>query len=272
MMSARFRLADGRQLAWRERGAGPAVVLIHGWAMSGRVFTELAARLSREHRVLMPDLPGHGASSASDRYTLEQMAVDLAAWLHGVVSDPAVVCGWSLGGMVAMQMAADGVISPKRLMLMATTPRFTKSDDWACGLSAAEVKLLERNLTKDGQKTFDQFFNRMLAGEPMPPGRLRAIRKSAIDPGETAAAGSARATLRIFADQDQRRLLNRILCPVMILHGGEDRIIPVEAGRFLAEAIPQARLKEYPASGHAPFLGLPGEVADDIRSLLQWSR
>lgn len=271
-MPARFRLADGRQLAWRERGAGPAVVLIHGWAMSGRIFIELAARLSGEHRVLMPDLPGHGASSPSDRYTLEQMAADLAAWLHGVVSAPALVCGWSLGGMVAMQMAADGVASPEGLMLMATTPRFTASDDWAFGLPAVEVKLLERNLAKDWQKTRSHFFDRMFAGEPIPPDRLRTIRKFAIDSGESWAAHSARATLQIFSDQEQRRLLHRILCPVMILHGGEDRITPVEAGRFLAEAIPGARLKEYPASGHAPFLGRPGEVADDIRSLLQWSR
>ncbi len=272
MKSAYFKLADGRQLAWRETGEGPAVVLIHGWTMSGAVFTEIAEHLSRDHRVLMPDLPGHGASSPSDNYSLKQMGSDLAAWLGDIAPSPRLACGWSLGGMVAMEMVAGSGVQLDGLVLMATTPRFTQADDWDFGLPATEVKLLGRNLQRNFQQTLGHFFKRMFVGETMATERLRTIRGFAIYQEKVPDQAAARETLQIFSNQDQRHLLGRISCPVMVLHGTGDQIAPVGAGRFLAASIPGARLKEYPETGHAPFLSRPDAVADDIREFVRWDR
>ena len=59
MKEACLRLPDGRQLAWYEVGRGRPLVLLHGWAMSAGVFSEIASLLSEDFRLLIPDLPGH---------------------------------------------------------------------------------------------------------------------------------------------------------------------------------------------------------------------
>lgn len=272
MNCGKFSLADGRTLAWRERGKGPAVVMLHGWSLTGRVFDELAGNLGRDYRVMMPDLPGHGDSSPASSFSLEQLATDLAEWLKAVAPSPLLVCGWSLGGMIAVQMAAGCDAPQQGLALIATSPRFTRDKDWPFGLPAAEVKLLERNLQRNCQSTLGGFFTRMFAGEGIDGERLRAIRKFAIYPSRLPELAVVQAMLQIFARQDQRHLLAEISSPVMVLHGTADQITPVEAGRFLAAAIPGARLKEYAGIGHAPFLSQPETFVEDLRSFIGWVR
>lgn len=266
------RLPDGRLISWRETGEGPAIVLIHGWAASGAVFTEMAGILGEDHRVLMPDLPGHGNSSPVPDISPGRMAADLAVWLEGLVSTPALICGWSLGGMAAIDLCAVGGYRPKGLVLMATTPRFTIADDWSFGLPAAEVRVLERNLGRDFQQTLGQFFLRMFAGEAISPERLRAIRRFAIFNQTLPDPLTARGCLKLFSVQDQRALLPGVDCPLLVIHGTEDQITPAGAGRYLADRVPQSRRIEYPATGHAPFLSHPWRVASDIRSFQQWLR
>jgi pimeloyl-[acyl-carrier protein] methyl ester esterase len=272
MLRGRCQLSDGRQLAWRETGAGPVVVLIHGWTLSGAVFHEMAALLGRDHRVLMPDLPGHGGSSPASDISLEKMAADLRSWFDLVAPAPHLVCGWSLGGMVALNLAAEAGLRPKGLVLMATTPRFTNTQDWSFGLPASEVRLLDRNLGRDFKKTLGQFFTRMFAGECMAPERLRTIRKFAIYNQALPEPSAARGLLKVFSDQDQRGLLKDVVCPALVIHGTDDQITPAGAGRFLADTVAQSSLVEYPATGHAPFLSRPSEVASAIRSFQQWCR
>ena len=262
----------GRTFAWRESGKGPAVVMIHGWSLSGRVFAEIAGKMSSDYRVLMPDLPGHGDSSPASSYSLENLATDLAEWLKAVAPCPLLVCGWSLGGMVAMQMAAGCDAHLQSLALIATSPRFTRGKDWPFGLPAPEVKLLKRNLQRNFQPTLGAFFTRMFTGEGLDTERLRAIRKFAIYPSRLPELDVAQAILQIFSRQDQRQLLAKISNPVMVLHGTSDRITPVQAGRFLAGAIPGAVLKEYAGIGHAPFLSQPKPFVEDLRSFIGWIR
>jgi pimeloyl-[acyl-carrier protein] methyl ester esterase len=112
----------------------------------------------------------------------------------------------------------------------------------------------------------------MFAGEGVDGERLRAIRKFAIYPSRLPELEVVQAMLQIFARQDQRHLLAEISSPVMVLHGTADQITPIEAGRFLADAIPGARLKEYAGIGHAPFLSQPETFVEDLRSFIRWVR
>src|SRR5258705_2254288 len=97
------------------KGSGRDLVLLHGWGMNAGVWDEIAHELAPYFRVHCVDLPGHGASS--DEYcTLDA----LAAALPGRVT----VCGWSLGGQVALDWALRAPRQAERLVLIASTPRF----------------------------------------------------------------------------------------------------------------------------------------------------
>ncbi len=272
MIRGRSQLPDGRTLAWRETGSGPTVVLLHGWTMTGAVFAEIATLLAPDFRVLMPDLPGHGTSSPSADVSLRQLATDLAVWLQIVAPAPCLIGGWSLGGMVALSLVAEIGLKPQGLVLMATTPRFTQTDDWPFGLPATEVRLLERNLRRSFQPTLGQFFQRMFVGETVSDERLREIRRFAIYGEELPDPASANHLLKQFASQDQRSLLPQVDCPVLVLHGELDAITPVGGGRYFAERCARAFLREYPDVGHAPFLSQPEEVAAEVGSFVQWCR
>jgi pimeloyl-[acyl-carrier protein] methyl ester esterase len=81
-----FTLPDGGGLAWYEAGNGRPLVLLHGWATSASVFSELVAMLAEDFRLLIPDLPGHGASSPAVQNDLESIATTLNCWLATIES------------------------------------------------------------------------------------------------------------------------------------------------------------------------------------------
>ena len=180
MKPERFKLPDGGDLAWYEAGSGRPLVLLHGWAMSAAVFSELSAMLADDFRLLIPDLPGHGASSPAVQNDLVSIAATITCWLEAIESAPVVLGGWSLGGMLTLEMARQKPQSVERLLLIGTTPRFTSGDDWTFGLPEVQVRALSRNLARRFETTLADFFNLAFRGEDISKERLRAIRNFAV--------------------------------------------------------------------------------------------
>lgn len=265
------RLSDGRTLSWQEIGTGPTLVLLHGWSLSGAAFTELAGLLSG-NRLLLPDLPGHGRSAPHAAATLPSLADDLTAWLTAVAPGPVVLGGWSLGGMVALELAARAEVPIDKLLLLATTPRFTMTVDWPHGLPVTQVRALHRNLERRFETTLGDFFALAFADGEVTAERLRAIRTFAVYLGGLPDRKTAAALLELLAVQDQRARLPVVSCPALVLHGSLDRVIPVGAGRALAAALPQGRLHELAGAGHAPLWTRPAEIAAAIRKFCSWAR
>jgi pimeloyl-[acyl-carrier protein] methyl ester esterase len=264
-------LPDGRLLSWRETGGGPPLVLLHGWSLSGAAFTELARYLP-DARLLLPDLPGHGESAAPAAATLPALADDLAGWLAAVAPGPVLLGGWSLGGMVAMELAARRDSPVSRLLLIATTPRFTVAPDWPHGLPEGQVQVLRRNLARRFAATLGDFFALTFAEGEVDTARLQAIRAFAVRPAGLPDRAAAAALLGLLAEQDQRALLPAIRCPALVMHGSLDRVAPVGAGRALADTLPHGQLREFAGLGHAPFWTQPITVAQSIRDFCPWDR
>lgn len=256
-----FTLADGRSLAWRSHGSGPPLVLLHGWSSSGAVFGELAARLAARFQVILPDLPGHGHSSPCAEVSLESLAADIAAWLPQVASGPVVLGGWSLGGMVAMQLAHRHPEQVARLVLIGSSPRYTTSAEWPHGQPVTQVRALRRNIERRFEATLGDFLALAFAGETLDPARMRTIRDLAARTSPLPDRDTALALLDLLVAHDQRELLGGLDLPVLVVHGEVDRIIPFAAGAALAERLPESRLLEIKDVGHAPFLSRPDQVA-----------
>jgi pimeloyl-[acyl-carrier protein] methyl ester esterase len=261
-----FRLADGRRLAWREAGAGPPLLLLHGWCFSSRVFAEAFAAFSADYRVLAPDLPGHGASDPAADYGFAALAADLREWLAALFHDPIRLLGWSMGGQVALELAASlpsGRV--ERLLLVAVTPRFCAADDWPHGLPEGQVRTLERRLRRDTLAALKDFRERMLAGEDLSPARRERI---AALIGPPPASADALAALSALRREDQRGRLAALDCPTLVQHGDLDTVTLPGAARTLAETIAGARLELLPGIAHAPFLSLPDEIFARWRTFL----
>jgi pimeloyl-[acyl-carrier protein] methyl ester esterase len=229
------------------------------------VFSELAALLAGDFRLLAPDLPGHGNSSPAVQNDLAGLSADLSCWLDAVVNDPIVLVGWSLGGMLAMEMAAQKVLPVDRLVLIGTTPRFTLSNDWAFGLPSTQIRALARNLDRRFEATLADFFTLAFAGEQIAMERLRTIRAFAVKRSPLPDRSATLGLLNMLAVQDQREILPAITQPVMLLHGDLDQISPITAGQYLSETLSKGHIETFPGVGHGPFLSQPLIAAAKIR-------
>src|SRR5438045_4093664 len=115
------------------QGAGPNLMLIHGWGMHGGVWRPLVKRLSQHFTLHIVDLPGMGFSDPIEPSHLHAVAEKVADALPGNTD----ICGWSLGGQIAMRIALLQPDRVRRLVLVGTTPKYVNSNDWHNGIDAS---------------------------------------------------------------------------------------------------------------------------------------
>lgn len=262
-------LPNGRKLAWREWGAGEPLILLHGWSMSSAVFSEVATRLSAHYRVLCPDLSGHGQSDPLATPSLDGFASAIEQWSAQSGFTSVRLLGWSFGGQVAIQIAANGNLLLQKLLLVSTTPCFCRTDDWQHGLPKTQVKALERNLGRAYEKTLGDFFNLQFVGEELSKQRYRQILTFSVRSSCLPTLKNACKSLSILSGADLRHVLADIKLPVLVMHGELDQIVPVAAGAYLADKFPNAEFCRMPAIGHAPFFSCPEETASRWLNFLQ---
>jgi len=122
--SGRYADVNGIKLYYEVHGTGRPLVLLHGGLGAGSMFGENLAALAKNHRVILPDLQGHGRTADIDRpMTLEAMADDIAALLTHLKIPQADVMGYSLGGGVALQVAVRHPEMVRKLVLVSTVLR-----------------------------------------------------------------------------------------------------------------------------------------------------
>ncbi len=266
-MAERLHSVDlpGGCLRWYALGSGPPLVLLHGWSMSHAVFRELAELLSDEFRLLIPDLPGHAGSAMLTPCDLNRFAAQVSAWLEHVTTEPVFLLGWSLGGQVALRLSALHPDLVRRLILISTTPRFCATNTWTAGLPEGELRVLKRGLQRRYLATMGEFFDRQFIGESLSEARRREILQFAVRPVGLPEPQAALTTLDILAYEDLRPDLPQVKHPALVIHGEADQIIPLGAGEYLAENLPDGQLYAMPGIGHAPFISQPQQVARCIR-------
>ena len=249
-------------------GQGPTVVLVHGWGLHGGVWRDLAARLARSFRVLVPDLPGHGRSrGVPPGASLVALADDLSRRL----TEPAIWVGWSLGAFVALAAARNRPQAVSRLVLVGATPKFAQAPDWPCAMPPATLAQFARDLESDYRSTLVRFLSLQMGDGEAAHAAVHQLRAMLMEHGEPAHAAvhqlramlmehgepepaALRSGLQWLADTDLRADLPAIAAPTLVLHGSHDRLVPPAAAKFLAERLPAARLTLIPSAGHAPFL------------------
>lgn len=240
-------------------GNGPDLVLLHGWGMHAGVWDETAAQLAKQFRVHSVDLPGYGNSLACTPYTLDALAAALAE--DG--PSQAMVCGWSLGGQLAMRWAFMQPAQVERLVLIATTPRFVRAPGWEGGMETAVLDAYAQELAHDAGGALRRFAMLQAQGDSDARSVSRKLRACLSARSENDAVALA-AGLQILKDTDLRAELPRITQPVLILHGDRDTVVPLAAGEYLERTLPQSTLEVITGAAHAPFVGQTTDVARRI--------
>lgn len=240
------------------------LVLLHGWGLSPRVWDVLRQALPRGIETHAPALPGHGEGATP-------AAPNLDAWADAVLPalpDAAVLCGWSLGGMIALDLARRYPQKVARLILIGTSPRFVSCsapDAWPHGLESATVEGFIDSFGRDPQATLSRFVALQALGDR--DRRAVAVRlNEALADTDGVAPDGLSAGLHVLANVDLRAAVSHVRQPVQLLHGTRDALMPLAAAEWLAAQLPDARVTRFDGCGHAPFLSRPAECAELIAS------
>ncbi|MCC7463837.1 MAG: alpha/beta fold hydrolase [Gammaproteobacteria bacterium] len=245
------------------RGVGPAITLLHGWAMNLRVFDALADALAHSHQVTTIDLPGHGRSPW--RAGLSPGAA--AEWLLEELPERGALLGWSLGGQLALRIAARAPARIERLVLVASTPRFTAGEDWPHGLEPAALQRLATDLAREPARTLAQFLELQVRGGAAAAATLATLQGALAGHG-AAQAGALTAGLDWLASEDLRPLADALRLPVLLVSAHGDRVTPPGAARALAALLGNARLVELRRAAHALFLSHQAALLAELRNFL----
>lgn len=231
------------------REGAPPVLLVMGMSFSARAWGPMPERLAGERRVLVFDNRGVGASTAPrGRFRMADLADDAAAVLHASGVGAAHVFGVSMGGMVALELALRHPARVRSLVLGATLAAW-KGSRKATPLLLAEL-LLGGILSRHGCHAL---VGRALASRETLRRDPKAFRAWIATVGRPGARVLARQVAAV-AHHDARPRLGEIRVPALVLTGDEDRLVPPENARALAEGIPGARLVVFPRAGHVfPF-------------------
>jgi proline iminopeptidase len=272
---------DGRRLSWRELGSGPPLVCHPGGpGFSALYFGELP-ELAAERTLILLDPRGTGGSDRpgdSSAYALEDYAADVEALREQLGLERADLLGHSHGGFVAMTWAGTHPHRVGRLVLAATTPRFTDS---------IRARRQERVGSHRGRPYFEDALAALLqqqAGQYSNDAELIALYDRAgpllgrlgedITPVADALRGAGinsdalkHFNERIAPTMDLRPLLERIRAPTLVITGEHDAF--GAASEEIAAALPDPTLVTIPGADHFAFLE-PDRRADWSRAVLDF--
>ncbi|MXP63176.1 alpha/beta fold hydrolase [Roseomonas sp. M0104] len=238
------------------RADAPALLLLHSIGTTQNVWDPQAEALARRFRVIRPDLRGHGLSGVSPgEYSMRGLAQDAVALLDALGVAQAHVAGLSIGGRVALQLAADAPDRVASLLLIDTALDFPDPVTWQARIEAVRAG--------GTQVLADAVMPRWVAHPEAPAGE--GLRWMLLRTDRTGYAAAAAALRDARADE----VLGRIRAPATVMIGELDPVVPAEATAALCAAIPGARLVTLPGTRHIPNYEAPEALAAAMMAHLE---
>lgn len=259
-------------VAWTEAGSGPPLLLLHGLGDCHRTWRRALPLLAPHHRVLLPDLPGHGLSGRPDApYTLAWYSETLRGFLDSLGLARVSVVGHSYGGGVAQWMLLD---DPRRIDRLVLVAPGGLGREVGIGMRLAAFPVLGPLLAPVAMRLGTRVMMRLASGELGRPEPEEIDRLAWMN----SAPGSGRAFTRTVSSAvdlfgQYLHTWDRIhevpaLPPLMLHWGTRDRVIPIAHGFRARDRLAGAELLVYPGVGHFPHLDQPALFSESVRQFL----
>lgn len=261
----KFVMAGGTPVRYADAGKGTqAVLLLHGYLESIEVWDDFAGELGKNYRVIRVDLPGHGFSDWGGREVvgIDYMADTAAAVLELAGVERCTVVGHSMGGYVALSLAANHPEKVEGLVLFHSSPNADTPEKAAN--RQREIELIEA-----GKK---EMLAKVNPGRGFAGANLRRCAEAIEDLAEQVMLTEDEAIVAVLKGMSQRKDRNedmrRLVIPELMIFGLGDNYIPVAAAESMALAQPQARVAWLENSGHMGFVEQPRESLTILEDFL----
>ena len=270
-------MREGVKVAYEQYGtSGPLLVLLPCWIIvHARSWKAQIADLAQCCRLIVIDGRGNGASDQPlrpDAYTYDQYVADALAVMDHLAVERCILVGFSKGGPQAALIAQARPHQIEAIVLIAPVGPMTDAaklkrvEGFLAPLPTAEGwAKYNASFIRDHTPDFLHFFFSRMFCEPHSSKQIE-------DAVEWGNATSAQALIdstvgSLLSTNDVQKAYEALNCPVLLIHGDADEIVPVTTGREVARAC-NGELIEMPGSGHGPHLRHPAAVNETIRDFL----
>jgi len=248
---------DGVHIHYSDSGprTAPALAFSNSLGTDFRIWDRVAARLGERYRIVKYDKRGHGLSDGAPApYKLSDHVGDLAGLLEVLGVSNAIVCGLSVGGLIAQGLAAEHPALVRQLILCDTAHKIGTAEMWNERIAAVEKGGIESLADGVLERWFSADFRANKTAE------LAAWRNLLV---RTTADGYA-GTCAAIRDADLTDSSARLAVPTLCICGSEDGATTPDLVRSTAALIPGARFELIKGAGHLPCIEAPDAVADLI--------
>jgi len=235
----------------------PTLVFSNSLGTDFRIWDALVARLGEDYRIVLYDKRGHGLSDVGDApYVMADHVGDLAALLDALEIKGAIICGLSVGGLIAQGLYASRPDLVRGLILCDTAHKIGNDELWNARIAAVE----NGGIASIAEGILDRWFTKALReGDPVALAGWRNMLT------RTPAAGYA-GTSSAIRDTDFTEQAKQIAVPTLCLVGEEDGATPPALVQEMAGLIPGARCEVISGAGHLPCIEQPDVVAELIET------
>ncbi len=268
---------------------GDPLLFIHGWGMHSGMWGGVLEKLAGQFQVSAVDMPGHGfshriedrglhpegagrvvpvAEATTTTLRIEAATLDaIGEELSEQFPGPLTVCGWSLGGQIALRWAQRHPEQVEKLVLVSSTPCFVQRAGWTCAMAAETLADFSAALQQDYASTLRRFLALQVRGSEHEKKQLQMLRQSLMSRGEPDLA-ALQAGLEMLRDVDLHADLTTISQQTLLIAGDRDTLTPQAASQYMARQMPNARLATIAGAAHAPFLSHSDEFVKHVAEFL----
>jgi len=226
------------------------LVLVHGWGMNSGVWQPLLPYLQDDFHVTV----------------IDGFEEDITAYL-AIAPEFAIWCGWSLGGLLVLDI---GNQYPKRVQAVVTiacNPCFVQRDDWSCAMSLLDFQQFQQGLTDNLSATLKRFIALQCLGSSSQKQDARFLQQQlAAQP--LPSLSTLQAGLAVLT-QDYRPQFAQLTLPMLCLFGENDGLVPVAVSEALLALNTNLQLSIIADAAHVPFVSHPEKVAQQLGQFAQ---
>ncbi len=248
------------------KGNGHNVVLLHGWGMHGGLWGRFNGLISNYCQTHTIDLPGFGYSKdIKNDFTLDALTEVVEEYVNNLTS-PVSLIGWSLGGLITLNLLKRKNITLEKVVFVATTPSFTKKSGWDTAMEQSVFNDFSNDLKEDYKKTLKRFLSLQTRGSDLAREALRELNNKLNERGEPNIKALENG-LKILSETDLRsESKNKI--PAMIILGEKDTLVPLSVKNKFEKMFPNIEQLILEKTGHAPFISNPELCAEKIKNFI----
>ncbi|HEY8940887.1 MAG TPA: malonyl-ACP O-methyltransferase BioC [Cellvibrio sp.] len=237
------------------------LILLHGWGCDSNTWQPVLPALEEIAQVTALDLPGFGQAPALNEFSL----AGLLEYIAAKIPDNSVIAGWSLGGMLGVQLASKYPHKVRALITLAANAKFVASEDYPHAMPAAVNRDFNQSFVQDPKATLKLFSGLLAQGDINERQLLKAVRQQP----SIEFSSHWIQTLELLAALDNRQVLATLRQPCLHLLAENDALVPVAVANELGKLNPAHKMVTIAGAAHALHWSQPAAVIENISGFLQ---